>query len=264
MNKFDTVIHNITEKLALKGDYKGGIYQRLVAGYYMVMPRLTKTDIPAWDELSKKFKRQKEFLSSKFEQEPVQGDPYSSSKDLISSIDNQRATTKKPNVKVYAVPPSGAEDDDDAAVGHPLWSNDENVDVRWVHDIIAHYYGKHKFSARGEYGAFNRHTKTLGAATLASKALFTEVVAQTSCYYVYGDFVEQKVTLMTQHFDQQNIGALNPSSPLNKYFELRDKELVKRDTFDSNQFMKEFPVLSKELKRQETTGKNKVPLTPIF
>lgn len=264
MSKFYKTIDTINEKLALKGDYKGTIYQRLTAGYYKVMPLHTPEHDYAWSDLAKKFRRQFKFLSSQFDIEPIQGDPYKSMKHLTKSIDDQKDQGKKPNVKVYAVPPSGAEDDPDAPVGHPLWSNDQNVAARWIHDIIAHYYGQHKFSARGEYAAFNRHTKTLGANTPASEAMFVETVAQTSCYYVYGDFVEQKVHLMSNHFDVTNIGALARSSPLNKYFVLKNKALVHREDFSSSEFEAEFPRLSKELKFQETTGKNKAPLEPIF
>lgn len=267
MSKFYDIIEGlqpIEESLVLKGDYKGTIWQRLVAGYYMIMPSHTLKHNPAWEELAKKFTRQREFLSHLFSMEPTTGDPYDSMKHLTRSINKQREETGKASVRVYSEPPSGAEDDDSVPQGHPVWSNDMNVIVRWVHDIMAHYYGQHKFSARGEYGAYNRHTKTIGVNTDATKALFTEVVAQTSCYYVYGDFVEQKVTLMTDHFDATKVGALNPTSPLNKYFELVNKELVKTKTFNTEEFIKEFPKLSKELKRQETLGKSLIPLQPIF
>lgn len=267
MSKFYDTLKNITpleERLALKGDYKGTIWQRLVAAYYMIMPTHTKAHDPAWEELGKKFTRQREFLSREFDMAPTQDDPYASMKELTNSINKQKDEGGKASVRVYAEPPAKAEDDDSENVGHPVWNNDMNVIVRWVHDIIAHYYGQHKFSARGEYGAFNRHTKTLGPNTKASEALFTEVVAQTSCYYVYGNFVEQKVHLMTDHFDHQNVGALNPSSPLNKYFVLENKELVKKPDFNTEEFVNEFPELAKELKYQEELGKNLAPLQPIF
>ena len=257
--------HQLNERLALKGDYKGTIYQRLVSAVYQTMPLYTKTHRFAWEDLIGKFKRQKEFLSGEFELVPTQEDPYPSSKAMSKNFKKQKeAGAERIKVRTYAEEPSGAEDDDSAHQGHPVFSNEENIDVRFVHDIIAHYYGGHPFSARGEYGAYNRHTKTLGANTPASEALFTEVVAQTSCFYVYGDFVEQKVTLMTDYFDHINVGAFSKGSPFNKYFEIKDKLLVKREDFDGEKFMREFPKISRELIRQERLGKSRVPLEPIF
>lgn len=256
--------NQLQERLALKGDYKGNIFQRLVGAVYQTMPLYTKSHRYAWEDLIKKFTRQKEFLSGEFDLVKTQEDPYPSSKAMSKNFDAQKASgVDKIKVRTYAEEPKG-DGSEDNFEGHPVFSNDENIDVRFVHDIMAHYYGGHPFSSRGEYGAYNRHTKTLGPDTPASEALFTEVVAQTSCYYVYGDFVEQKATLMTKYFDHQNVGALSRNSPFNKYFHIIDKELVKKDDFDRDEFMREFPKISNELIRQERLGKNKAPLQDIL
>ena len=61
---------------------------------------------------------------------------------------------------VYAEPPGP--EGDTSQQGHPVYSNDQNVMIRGVHDAIAHLGGDHPFSApEGEYGAYNRHLKTL-------------------------------------------------------------------------------------------------------
>ena len=98
--------------------------------------------------------------------------------------------------------------------GHPVYSNDQNVMIRGVHDAIAHLGGGHPFSARGEYGAYNRHLKTLcnvqdarAGRCLAAAALFTEIVGQTSYYYVYGQFAPQKAVFLPD-FDHYNVGLL--------------------------------------------------------
>lgn len=254
----------LAETLSIAGDYKGTVFQRLVAARYMTMPVHSERDDPAWSELAKKFARQKEFLSSKYRMEPTQEDPYASMADMTRKIEAQKAAGIKPAVRVFSALP-GPEGEAESQ-GHPVWDNDINVVVRWVHDIIAHYYGQHKFSARGEYAAYNRHTKTLGPTTLASKALFTEVVAQTSCYYVYGNYVPQKVCLMTELFDHLNIGKLAPGSPLNKYFEFDpvEKNLIPVENFNDAAFLAEFPGMGKELRRQWSLKKSLVPLQPIF
>lgn len=252
----------LNEKLSLKGSYKGTIYQRLVAAQYILSPSLEREAIPAFKDLIKKFSRQFEFISSKYEYDPITKDPYKSMKHMSSEIDKQKQSgVKKPNVKVLASEPGP--ESDASQQGHPLFDNEFNTKLRWVHDIIAHYYGKHPFSARGEYAAYNRHLKTLGPNTPAASALFTEVVGQTSCYYVYGDYTSQKVTIL-KDFDFVNVGLLSPQSPLNNYFEVVGKMMLPRDDFNGEQFKQQFPQLHAELLRQEQNDKALSPLTKFL
>ena len=253
----------LSESLALKGNYKGGLFQRLVAARYMLAPTIEQDAVPAFEDLKKKISRQSDFLSSKFNLVPSQNDAYSSMKAMSNDIDKQKRMGIKPNVPVYAEPPAM---DGEEKGGHPVFSNDDNVMQRGVHDVIAHYYGQHPFSARGEYGAYNRHLKTLCNSEqlkanncLAAKAMFTEVVGQISCYYVYGNYVDQKAVIL-KDFDFSNVGKLASSSPLNKYFTLINKELLKRPEFNWNSFSKEFPELSRELLRQQEVNKKLMPV----
>jgi len=263
MLSFSEHFNNILyEKLSLKGNYKGGVYQRLVAANYVLAESFDLKAIPAFNDLIKKFSRQYDFVSSKFEFDPVHKDPYTSMKHLVKSIDDQKKSgKKKPKVSVFAELP-GPEGNYEKQ-GHPLFDNDFNVKLRWVHDIIAHYYGKHPFSARGEYAAYNRHLKTLGPNTPAAGALFTEVVGQTSCYYVYGDYIEQKVVILDD-FDFVNVGQLNPSSKLNNFFEIREKTMYPKADFNVEIFSNQFPELYDELKKQEALDKSLAALQPIF
>jgi len=250
------------EALALKGSYKGTIYQRIVAASYTLAPVYDQAALPAFKDLIRKFSRQYDFLQSKFAYEPVADDPYKSSKHLSQEIGKQKAAgVRKPVVKVLSAEP-GPEADADRQ-GHPLFDNDFNTKLRWVHDVIAHHYGGHPFSARGEYAAYNRHLKTLGPKTPAADALFTEVVGQTSCFYVYGEYTDQKVALLPD-FDHQRVGLLDPSSPLNRYFEVVGKTMVVKDDFDPDAFAAEFPELHAELLRQEEGNRSLSPLTTFL
>jgi hypothetical protein len=252
----------MNEKLALKGSYKGTIYQRLVAAQYTLAPSLEQRALPAFKDLIKKFSRQYEFLQSKFEYSPTTDDPYTSMKHLSSDIETQKKKgIRKPSVRVLSAEPGP--EDDQSQQGHPLFDNDFNTKLRWVHDVIAHYYGKHPFSARGEYAAYNRHLKTLGPNTPAATALFTEVVGQTSCYYVYGSYVEQKVAILDD-FDVVNVGLLASDSPLNEYFEVIGKTMVPKNSFNKQKFQDNFPELFEELQRQEDMSGSISPLTQIF
>ena len=258
---------DFSESLRLKGDFRGGIYQRLVAARYMLAPAKEQDAVPAFLDLGKKIARQKEFLDTKYEMVPTQDDPYPSMKAMSASIQRQKkAGVKRPKIATYAEPPQLA---GEKGGGHPIFSNEENVVQRYVHDVIAHYFGKHKFTARGEYGAYNRHLKTLcnlqqvqAGECLAAKAMFTEVVGQISCYYVYGTYVDQKAVIL-EDFDHANVGLLAKDSPLNRFFEVAGKTMIKKFDFTSEEFEAFDSELFRELIRQ-TTGNPKVPLVPIF
>ena len=254
------------ETLALAGNYKGGIFQRLVAASYRLAPVSDPAARPAFEELAHKMSRQNDFLKHDYRFIPSSGDHYASLKQLRRSIDSQRATGKRQaDMYVYAEPPGP--EGDAAQQGHPVYTNDQNVMIRGVHDAIAHLGGNHPFSARGEYGAYNRHLKTLctvqdakGGRCLAAAALFTEIVGQTSFYYIYGQFAPQKAVFL-HDFDCYNVGLLAPSSRLNAFFAAQNKALVCRPDFDPEVFAREFPALSEELSRQ--VGGSKFRLADI-
>jgi hypothetical protein len=255
----------INETMALKGDYKGSIFQRLVAAKYKLAPTQDQAATPAFQDLARKIDRQSQFLSSKYEMKPTQDDPYHSMKAMTQDIQKQKAMgVRKPVIPVYAEPPKM---DGEQQSGHPVFSNQDNVKQRGVHDIIAHYFGQHPFSARGEYGAYNRHLKTLcnteqakSGNCLAAKAMFTEVVAQTSYYYIYGTFADQKAVILDD-FDHARVGLLSPSSPLNAFFFVQDKVMSLRPDFSWDKFAVNFGDLAMELVRQEQQNKK---LSPIF
>jgi hypothetical protein len=256
----------LPETLALAGNYKGGVFQRLVAASYKLAPISEPGALAAFQELARKMTRQNDFLRHAYNFIPSPDDHYASLKQLRRSIDSQRQAGKKPaDMYVYAKPP-GPEGEVSQA-GHPVYSNDQNVMIRGVHDAIAHLGGGHPFSARGEYGAYNRHLKTLcnvqdarAGRCLAAAALFTEIVGQTSYYYVYGQYAPQKAVIL-RDFDHSNIGLLSPTSRLNGFFSLQNKNLVCRTDFDPDAFAREYPALSQELARQ--VGGPKLSLAAI-
>ena len=252
-------------RLCLKGNYKGSVFQRLVAAQYNLAPTKDPRAVAAFQELGQKIGRQDQFLGSKFQMKPGQDDPFTSMKAMTRDINRQRlAGVKRPVIPVYAEPPALA---GQQGGGHPVFSNDDNVRQRGVHDVIAHYYGQHPFSARGEYGAYNRHLKTLcnpdqvkAGACMAAKAMFTEVVAQTSYYYIYGGFADQKAVILDD-FDHASVGLLAPTSPLNAYFVVENKTMAIRPDFSWDRFATEHAELAMELFRQEERNKK---LEPVF
>lgn len=252
--------------MALKGSYKGSFFQRLVAAKYVLAPTYDPAAKQAFVDLADKIQRQEDFLKSKFQFFHTQDDPYHSMKDMTQDIERQKAQgVWKPRIPVYADPP--AMDGKDKQ-GHPVFTNDQNVSQRGVHDIISHYFGQHPFSARGEYAAYNRHLKTLcnrdqakAGDCPAAKAIFTEVVGQTSYYYVYGGFTDQKAVILDD-FDHYNVGLLAPTSPLAKYFSVGGKVMRPAEDFSYAEFRSEHPELAEEMQRQ-IGGKSMMTLAQL-
>lgn len=79
--------------------------------------------------------------------------------------------------------------------------------------------------------------------------MFTEVVAQTSYYYVYKGYADQKVVILDD-FDHANIGQLAPNSILNQFFFVDNKVFKTSPNFEYQAFSTAFPDLAKELKNQ--------------
>jgi hypothetical protein len=230
---------DLFEKLSLRGSYVGGAFQRLVAAEYALAPATDPEAIKLYPILAQKVVQQQKQLGTKFNFINTMEDPYGSMKQLTKSIKGQQQQgVKKPDVKVFAAPPMG---------GHPALSNDQNTMLRGVHDIIAHYYGQHPFSARGEYAAYNRHLKTLPRAV--APILFTEIVGQTSFYKIYGDYTTQKAAFLPD-FDPFNVGQLSPQSKLNQWFVLENKVLRPVPGFKWEEFKRTFPAIASELSSQ--------------
>lgn len=233
------------EKVALRGSYTGGAFQRLVAASYVLAPEFEKEAAGLYRLFVQKVKRQKSMLGHKFDFQPTIDDPYNSMKAMSKDLDAQKGRGGKINVKVFGAEPEGIPADPET--GEKVYSNDENIDFRSIHDIMAHYFGQHPFSGRGEYSAYNRHIKTLGPQV--ARVLFPEVVGQTSFYKVYGGFAKQKV-MELRDFNPLSVGELAPSSPLNKWFVLQNKALQPRPGFRWDAFSQAIPQLAAELTRQ--------------
>jgi len=256
-----------SEGHALRGSYKGNLFQRLVAAAYKIAPAAEPEAEPLYRSLAKKIARQQQFLRHDYNFIPDSGDHYKSLKQLRKSVDAQRAGgNRRADMYVYAEPPGP--EGEPAQQGHPLLSNDQNVMFRGVHDAIAHLAGNHPFSARGEYGAYLRHLKTLcdtpglSAGRCPEAAiLFTEIVGQTSFYYVYGNFPPQKAVIL-RDFDHWRVGRLAPDSPLNNFFEVVGKDFVPKPGFSQEAFM-QMPIGQEFMAQESADVKRPAPLQKL-
>ena len=86
---------------------------------------------------------------------------------------------------------------------HPLWTPTENIAFRIVHDWYGHWGRKGDtlaaFSWKGEQRAY--HSQCRYHSRLAQRVLFTEIVGQTACYSLTGEFPQQKAILLPRELD---------------------------------------------------------------
>jgi|APGre2960657404_1045060.scaffolds.fasta_scaffold03438_6 hypothetical protein len=254
MNNFKYWL-NIQEGLALKGGFKGSWFQRLVAAMYVLAPESEQEAVQLYiapNGLTNAINHQFNQLQTKYTHHLSKSDPFKSSKELAKHIDDQKkAGIKKPSVPSYdaELGPNITQDQK----GHPVWNKDQDQKFGWVHDLLTHYAGKLPFDARGEAKAYLKHLKTLPPHL--APILFTEIIAQTSYYYIYGDFPKQKVTIL-KDFDHINVGKLNPQSKLNQFFEFKNKELIPKKNIKLEELKSVNPLLPTILKNQESRWHN--------
>ena len=106
---------------------------------------------------------------------------------------------------------------------HPVFTAEENLKFRAVHDYYTHIVCNQDFGLKGELKAYNTHARLAPPAALP--ALFTEVVGQ-ACYAIdrgqvddNGDFVpafgDQKVAELPG-FDYREVGKVEGREVVNK------------------------------------------------
>lgn len=254
MNEFKFWL-NVQEGLALKGGFKGSWFQRLVAAMYVLSPESEPEAVQLYmgpDGLTAAISHQFNQLQSKYTHVLSRSDPFKSSKELARHIDDQ----KKVGIRRPSVPSYDADLGPNIKLGekgHPVWTKDQDQRFGWVHDLMTHYAGKLPFDARGEARAYLKHLKTLSPHL--APILFTEIIAQTSYYYIYGDFPKQK-TVILKDFDYFDVGKLAPQSKLNNFFEFKNKELVPKKELSLDELESVHPLLPNILRNQESRWQN--------
>lgn len=195
----------LSEKLVLANF---GDYAKQVADAYAKAPSFEQKAVPAWNALishtenvlypkiNTQIKKIYKEKNPEYQKNPDGGGvqvvdyhPYLTAKELADEVMNKG---------VFRV--SSADSD------HPLWSVDQNVKFRAVHDWYTHIINKADFSLRGEIRAYNTFVKLIPPA--AVPAAFTEIVGQACSAIVNGgQFSEQKICLL-QQFDYKQVGVI--------------------------------------------------------
>lgn len=214
----------LSEKMMLKDWSK---YRKIVADAYKEAPSKDSTVVKHWTTLNisnqtlfKRLLAKTEIIlvseetskdgatmnlsGKQYEIQKIDGEPYSSQAEM--SQDWKQNKQVKISID-YS--------------NHPIFSVEENVIFRCVHDFIVHILGNHPFGDKGEIASYNLHAKL--APPDALPALFTEIVGQ-ACYVVeYGSFPEQKIAVL-DGFDYREVGKVTGYDVQNKALVPGDKQ----------------------------------------
>jgi hypothetical protein len=209
MIKLKTILETITEKMELI-DYSE--YSKLVAKAYDDAPDYDPSAVKHWNALrdsnytlfnrllsrttiifvseeagndGKKISiNGKDYIVKK-----VDGEPYDSQPEM-------RTAWQKTGKLMISIDHSE----------HPIFSVEDNIVFRSVHDFIVHIQGNHPFGLKGEIASYNTHAKLVNKEVLP--ALFTEVVGQASYAVVHGSFPKQKIAIL-HGFDYTHLGKVS-------------------------------------------------------
>lgn len=175
-------------------------YAKLVADAYEAAPEYDESVLPSYRALIDHAvnKLYPKIIGSGIRVEFVDYDPYENRDQMAEDVNNN---------KILKISKLFNE--------HPIFSKEENLKFRAVHDYYTHIVCNQDFGLRGELKAYNTHARL--APPIARPALFTEVVGQ-ACYAIdrgkvddNGDFIpafgDQKIAEL-KGFDYLEVGKV--------------------------------------------------------
>ncbi len=194
-----------TEKMMLNNYDE---YAKLVADTYDAAPEYDKSVLPSYRALIEHAvnKLYPQILGKGIDIQFVEDDPYENRNQMAEDV------YKNGVLKISKL-----------FNNHPVFTKEENLKFRAVHDYYTHIVCNQDFGLRGELKAYNTHARL--APPLALPALFTEVVGQ-ACYAIVngkvddnGDFIpafgDQKIAELPG-FDYMKVGEVKGRSISNK------------------------------------------------
>jgi len=179
-------------------------YSKIVAQAYINAPDFDQSVVPSYKALMDSTKKLYKQMLSKLKVEFVDYDPYES-RDQMNKDLNETGVLKIS--KLFNE--------------HPLYTKEENLILRAVHDYYTHIISNQDFGLRGELKAYNTHAKLAPPAALP--ALFSEIVGQVCYAIVHGDFTKQKICKL-DGFDFKNVGRIENIDIINKQLKLDNQE----------------------------------------
>jgi hypothetical protein len=154
-----------------------------IAMAYAEAPIYDPKAVSGWKELADDSDKRAEQIAKEIKVELVNDPvPYLSVDDMIEDVRD------KQKIKISI-----------ASTEHPIWSSDEVLAFRLVHNVIGHCAGGGDWGWKGENLATAAHMAVLDP--IAQKALFTETIGQSAFTAYYGTSV-QKITFLEELIDE--------------------------------------------------------------
>jgi GNAT superfamily N-acetyltransferase len=154
-----------------------------IAMAYAEAPIYDPKAVSGWKELADDSDKRAEAIAREIKVELVNDPvPYLSVDDMIEDVRD------KQKIKISI-----------AGTEHPIWSSDEVLAFRLVHNVIGHCAGGGGWGWKGENLATAAHMAVLDP--VAQKALFTETIGQSAFTAYYGTSV-QKITFLEELIDE--------------------------------------------------------------
>lgn len=177
--------HLVRKEFIRQGRWQNLFTHKLpeIAESYAKAPVFDPKAAPAWKELAQdSMARMAELQRQGLHVEVVDDpEPYHSTQEMADDIHkNKHVSISRANSE------------------HPLWTEEQNVAFRTVHDVMGHAVAGGDFGWHGENLACAAHFPLLSPN--AQRALFTECVGQTAYGAHYRGFGPQKVTFLDDHF----------------------------------------------------------------
>lgn len=174
-----------------------------MAKEYAQAPVYDPKAAPFWKELADDSVRRAEVIKQQIQVEVVADpEPYATPAEMCEDVHKN---------KHFYVSSANSQ--------HPIWTVEQNVAFRIVHDVLGHCVSGGDFGWQGELQACGAHFPLL--TPNAQKALFVECIMQTGAAAYYRSFMQQKVFdpgERTENLQQKNNPAghqgIHPSQSL--------------------------------------------------
>lgn len=176
-----------------------------VAAGYEALPKYDPKAEHAWQQLAAESKKHADYIRQHLNvTETDNPEPYDTSEDMIRDIRNNRN---------FVVSTANSE--------HPIWTPEQNVDFRIVHDVFGHAATEGDFGWHGENDACSTHFAL--SSPHAQKALATECLGQTGYAIHRGNFTDQKVGFIPGL--HEGLAAANEDTPIPTQAQLMQRAL---------------------------------------
>lgn len=155
-----------------------------IARAYAKLPAFENKAVPAWRALAEESRRQADAIRKQIQVETTDNpEPYMSHKEMAHDVHHK---------KHYHVTRANSD--------HPVWTPEDVMNFRLVHDVIGHAQGDAGYDWEGEHNAFAHHAPWV--TPLAREALFTETLGRAAYDDAFHGHGPKRVALMSDYLNE--------------------------------------------------------------